>query len=77
VGDTGNAHHLAVVIDDVRNAEISDADAPEILVTPQLPAAGRSWIRGQAINLGCQPCDEVVAQVFQFLPRGWLDVEGI
>ena len=33
VGDAGDAHQLAVVINDVHDAEIADADAPEILVT--------------------------------------------
>ena|ERR1700676_1001799 len=47
VGDAGDAHHLAVVIDDVHDAVIPDADAPEILLTAQFPAAGWSWIGGR------------------------------
>ena len=77
MGDASDADHLAVVIDDVHDTEIADADAPEILVTPQLPAAGRSWMGGQAINFGCQPRDQIVAQVLQLLAGGRLDFEGL
>jgi hypothetical protein len=77
VGDARDAHPLALVIDDVHDAVIPDADAPEILVTAQLPAARRSWIGGQAIDLRHQPRDEAVAQVLQFSTRGRLDVDGI
>ena len=77
VRDAGDAHHFAVVIDDVHDAVIPDADAPEILLTVQFPAAGRFWIGGQAIDLRRQTRDEAVAQVLQLLPGGRLDVEGV
>ena len=64
MGDAGDAHHFAVVIDDVHDAVLPDADAPEILVAAQFPAAGRSWIGGQAIDLRRQPSDKAVAQVY-------------
>ena len=76
VGDAGDTHHLAVVID-VHDAAIPDADAPEILVTAQFSAAGWSRIGGQAINLRHQPRDEVVSQVLQLPPGGRLDVDDI
>jgi hypothetical protein len=52
VGNAGDAHHLAVIIDDVHDTVIPDEDAPEILVTVQFPAAERSWIGGQPSILG-------------------------
>lgn len=73
----GDAHPLAVVINDVHDAKIADADAPEVLVTVQFPAIGRAWIRGQIIELRNQPRDEAVAQVLDLLPGGRLDVESI
>ena len=77
VGDASDAQPLAVVIDDVHDAVITDANAPEIFVTVQFPAAGRSRIGGQAIDLRCQPRDEMVAQVLQLLPGGPLDFKGV
>lgn len=77
MSDAGDAHHLAVVIDGVHDAVIPDADAPEILVTAQFPAAGRSWIGGQSFDLRDQPRYESVTQVLQLLPGGRFDVNGI
>ena len=62
MGHAGDTHHLAVVVNDVHDAVIADADAPEILVYSQLLAAGRSWIGGEALDLP---------------PGGWLDFEGV
>lgn len=63
VGDTSDAQRLAVVIDDVHDAVIPDADAPEILIPTQFPAAGWSWIGSQAFNLREQPRYQAVTQV--------------
>ena len=77
VGDAGDAHYFAIVIDDVHDTVLPDADAPEVLVTAQFPAAGRSWVGGQAIDLRCQPRDKAVAQVLQLLPGGRLYIEDV
>ena len=77
VGNAGDAYLLAVVINHVHNAIIADADAPEILVTVQFPAAGRSWICGQTIYLRCQSRDEAIAQALQLLLGGRLHIEGV
>ncbi len=77
VGDAGDAHHPAVVIDDVRDAVITHADAPEILVASQFPTAGRPWSGGQAFDLRHQPSDEAVAQGLQLPPGRRFDVNVI
>jgi hypothetical protein len=68
VSDAGDGHHCDLVVDHINDAIIPDADAPEILVTVEFPATGRSRIGGQAIDLRRQPRDEGVAQILQFLP---------
>ena len=63
VGDASDAQPLAVVIDDVHDAVIPDADAPEILIPAQFPAAGWFWIGSQVFNLREQPRYQAVTQV--------------
>ena len=74
VSDACDAHHPAVVIDDVDDTVIAHPDTPEILVATQFLSAGRSRIGGQAINLGHYARDEVVAQALYLFPGRRLDV---
>jgi len=62
VSDACDAHHLAVVIDDIDDTVVPHPDTPEILVATQFLSAGGPRIGGQAINLRHYPRDEVVAQ---------------
>ena len=51
MGDAGDGHYFVVVLDDVNDAVVADADAPEIFVAAQFPATGRPWVVGQAFDL--------------------------
>ncbi len=46
VRDAGNAHCPVFIVDDVDDAVIPDADAPEILIAAQFPTAGGPWVSG-------------------------------
>ncbi len=44
--DASDADYFLSVIDDVDDSVISDADAPEVLITTQFLTSGRPWIGG-------------------------------
>ncbi len=48
VGEAGDTHRLAVVIDDVDDSVVADADTPEILVT-------RSFLQPDGLGLVARP----------------------
>ena len=61
MGNAGDARRLMLIIDNVHNTVIADADTPEILVTAQFLAAERSWIDDQTINSRHQVREELIA----------------
>ncbi len=77
MSDAGDGHHCALVVEDINDAIIPDADAPEILLTVVFPATGRSRIGGQAIDLQRQPREEGVAQILQFLSGRRFDLDSV
>ncbi|CBE67678.1 protein of unknown function [Candidatus Methylomirabilis oxygeniifera] len=77
MGNPGDAHRLMVIIDNVHDTVIADADTPEILVTAQFLVAERSWINDQTINPRYQVCKELIAQALQLLPCGRLDIQSV
>ena len=63
VGYACDADYFVVVIGDVHNAVIPDADTSKICVTAQFLSAGRSWVVGQTFNPRNYPRDQVVVKV--------------
>ena len=76
MGRAGDTNHIAVVVNDVNDAVVPGANAPEILVCSQLLAAERSWLGGEALDLRHQSRSKVVAQVLDLPSGGWFDFEG-
>lgn len=77
MGNASDAHYPVVIINYVHDTVIAGADTPEVLVTTQLLAVGRSWIDSQTINPRDQAREELIVQALQLLPRGRLSVESV
>ena len=75
--NASDAYCPVIVVDDVDDAVIPDADAPEISMAAQFPAAGWPGISGQALDFRHQPRDEPVAQVLELLPGGRFNVNDV
>lgn len=77
MGNASDAHCPVVIIDHIHDTVIADVGTPEILVTMQLLAAGRSWIDGQTFDPRDQAREELITQVLQLLLRRRLDIESV
>ncbi len=72
-----DAHELGCVVDNVHDAPVADPDAPLIFAALQLPAPSGPWGISQSIQFSDDTCQKFIRQLFEFLLRRRLYLNGI
>src|SRR3990172_3185566 len=77
VSDPVNRHQAVLVVYLVQDAEVSDADAPDVLFTFQLLDSRRPWVGAESVDPVSNPLLEVPRELREELPCGGFEPNGV
>jgi hypothetical protein len=64
-----DVHALSRVVHRINHAIITNPNPPEVLRAFEVFATGRAGLRGQGLDLGENPLDQLSRQMLQFFAR--------